>query len=409
MLELTVAGARALHLAAQGLHGRQPAKPRKSDVLAAIRRMGALQIDTISVIARSHYLVLWSRLGSYEPRWVDDLLAEGALFEYWSHAACFLPMEEFGLYRRRMLDDTVRSRAWLAEHPELVERVLACVQELGGTRSATFARTDGQAGPWWDWKPEKRALECLFNTGELMIARRESFQRIYDRRERVLPGWDDARVPTAEAVRQAQLLNTVRALGVARASWVPTYSYLPARGIAAEMEALADAGAVLRARVAGWAQPVYIHPDHQALAETAAGGTLRPARTALLSPFDPVMWDRARALDLFGFTYRIEIYTPAAQRRYGYFTLPILHRGALVGRLDPKAHRKEGRFEVRAIHLEDGVTITERLISGLASTLRNCADWHSTPEITIGETTPPGLAEPLRQRLAAEVSQQMSR
>src|SRR5438445_4383975 len=181
-MRLSQASARSLLLAAQGLHA-SPAEPaRKEDVLAAIRRMAGLQIDTISVVARSPYLVLWSRLGAYEPRWLDELLAEGALFEYWSHAACFLPIETYPLYRRGMLE---RGGDWFwnegsPENREAMDRVLARVREHGAVRSADFTRTDGKPGGWWDWKPEKRALEHLFNAGVLMIARRERFQRIYD-------------------------------------------------------------------------------------------------------------------------------------------------------------------------------------------------------------------------------------
>lgn len=396
MLELSEAAARALLLAAQGLHER-PARPAvKEDVLAAIRRMGALQIDTIHVVARSPYLVLWSRLGSYQPRWLDELLAEGAIFEYWSHAASFLPIEDFGLYRRRMLDRTGRYRDWLAAHPEVVERVLGRINEQGATRSADFERTDGRAGAWWDWKPEKQALECLFTTGELMVSRRERFQRIYDLRERVLPDWDDARTPSREEVRRAHALAAVRALGVAKATWVPDYFRIPAQGIRQLLEALADEGALIRARVEGWPITSYIHPDNLRLAESAVAGALRPALTTLLSPFDPVVWHRARAEELFGFAYRIETYTPAARRRYGYFSLPILHRDQLVGRLDPKAHRREGRFEVRALHLEPGVRVTDDLICGLAGALRDCAEWHGTPEVAVLASDPPDLAEALR-------------
>jgi uncharacterized protein YcaQ len=147
-----------------------------------------------------------------------------------------------------------------------------------------------------------------------------------------------------------------------------------------------------------------VHPDNAGLARAAVSGELRPSLTTLLSPFDPVVWDRARAAELFGFEYRIEVYTPAARRRYGYYSLPILHRGALVGRLDAKAHRKEGLFEVRALHLEPGVPATEDLLSGLGGALRGCADWHGTPEISVRRSDPPGLAEPLLAAVEANAA-----
>jgi uncharacterized protein len=299
-----------------------------------------------------------------------------------------------------MLEGSEKTRAWFSTHPEEAGLVLARVREGGPVRSAEFARADGRAGGWWEWKPEKRALEHLFAAGELMISRRDpNFHRVYDLRERVLehalPGWEDAQAPPYEEVQRAHALKAVRALGVAVARWVPDYFRTPRRGIAGLLEELADEGGLLRARIEGWEEPAYVHPDNAGLARAAVSGELLPSLTTLLSPFDPVVWDRARAAELFGFEYRIEVYTPAARRRYGYYSLPILHRGALVGRLDAKAHRKEGLFEVRALHLEPGVLATEDLLSGLGGALRGCADWHGTPEIPVRRSDPPGLAEPL--------------
>jgi uncharacterized protein len=168
-MQLTQAEARAAMLAAQGLHRRPERKAAKRDVLRAVRRMGALQIDTIHVVARSPYLVLWSRLGDYEQRWLEELLAEGRLFEYWSHEACFLPVEDYSLYRHRMLDAGSQgwhySRPWVESHRQDVDRMLAFIRERGAVRSADFARTDGKAGGWWEWKTEKRAMERLCRAG----------------------------------------------------------------------------------------------------------------------------------------------------------------------------------------------------------------------------------------------------
>ena len=397
--------ARALLLAAQGLDAPPERPAAKDDVLEAVRRMGVLQIDSIAVVARSPYLVLWSRLDAYEPSWLDELLAEGALFEYWSHAACFVPIEDYGLYRRFMLEGSEKSRAWFTAHPEEVRRVLDRVRQGGPVRSAEFARADGKAGGWWEWKPEKKALEHLFAAGELMISRRDpNFHRVYDLRERVLeralPGWEDGLAPTHEEVRRALALKAVRSLGVAFARWVPDYFRTPKKGVAGLLDELAGEGSLLRARIED--EPAYVHPENADLAEAAGSGELESSLTTLLSPFDPVVWDRARALELFGFDYRIEVYTPAARRRYGYYSLPILHRGALVGRLDAKAHRKEGLFEVKALHLEPGVSVTEDLVSGLAGALRACAGWHATPEVLVRRSDPPELVEPLHAAFGSD-------
>jgi uncharacterized protein len=390
-----------LLLAAQGLASPPRRSATRDDVLDTIRRMGVLQIDSISVVARSPYLVLWSRVGAYDPLWLDELLAEGAIFEYWSHAACFVPIEDYGLYRRLMLDKTDKTRVWMEAHPDAMEHVMGHIRKEGPVRSAEFARTDGKAGGWWEWKPEKRALEHLFAAGELMISHRENFHRVYDLRERVLakalPDWEDALAPTGQEVRRALALKAVRALGVAVARWVPDYFRTPKRVAASLLEELADEGSLLRAGIEG--EPAYVHPGNARLAEEVVSGRTQSSVTTLLSPFDPVVWDRARALELFGFDYKIEVYTPAAKRRYGYYSLPILHDGTLVGRLDAKAHRKDGLFEVKAVHLEPGVPVSDELVASLGGALGACASWHATPDVLVRRSDPPELAEALRSTL----------
>ena len=389
---LSISTARNLMLEAQGLAQLPQHPAEKYDVISAIRRMGALQIDTINVVRRSPYLVLWSRLGDYNPSWLDELLAEGTLFEYWSHAMCFLPIEDYPLYRRAMLDGARGwgdPAAWVHEHPELVERVMGRILREGGLRSADFKNDKKPAGGWWNWKEEKLALEYMFVLGELMIARRQGFQRVYDLRSRVLPGWDDglnaANVPAGEDILQALTLRAVQAMGVTLAAWVPDYFRLPKKGNASRLEGLADDGQLQRVAIEGLPGPAYLDP--------AAVGGGEGKLTTLLSPFDPLVWDRQRLSDLFGFEYTIEVYTPASKRRFGYFTLPILHRGAIVGRLDPKAHRAEGLFEVKALALEPGVEPSEDLIEGLASALHRLAAWHGTPELVIRRSEPAGLAD----------------
>lgn len=368
-----------------------------------IRRMNVLQIDTIHIVARSPYLVLWSRLGDYEAAWLDELLAEGKIFEYWSHEACFLPVEDFPLYRHRMIDvgnmGWKYSHDWINAHRKEVKRLLAHIREHGPVRSSDFVRTDGKAGGWWEWKPEKRALEMLFTAGELMIARRHNFQRIYDLRERVLPSWDDSHLQSAEEALRALVLKAVRALGITKARWVSDYFRTQKRETIATTLALVDQGLLLRAKVAGWEEEAFFHPDNRKMVEQAVNNSLQPELTTLLSPFDPLVWDRARAREMFGFDYRLECYTPAPKRRYGYFTLPVLHKDKLVGRLDPKAHRKEGMFAVKSLHLEPGVVVNDELIESIARALRECALWHKTPEVVLRQSSPAKVASLVRRAL----------
>lgn len=364
-------------------------------MLAAIRRMAVLQIDTIHVVARSPYLVLFSRLGAYDPAWLDELLADGALFEYWAHEASYLPIEDYGLLRHRMLAPEAMGwkyrTSWVDGNRHELERVLAWIREHGAVRSVDFERRTDAATGWWEWKPEKRALEALFTAGELMVARRQAFQRVYDLRERVHPTWSDERLPSRAEADRALVLHSVRALGITTARWVADYYRMSGRETQPLVQALAGEGALATAHVAGWKDVAYIHPDLLELAGRAAAGRLRATLTTLLSPFDPLVWDRARALAVFGFDYRLECYTPAPRRRHGYYVLPILRRGELVGRVDAKAHRRDGRFEVKALYLEDAAPASDALLADVAGALREAADWHGTPDVVINRTEPGGL------------------
>lgn len=402
MKKLSQDAVRGLMVAAQGLQQCSSSPATKVDVLQMIRQMQVLQIDTIHVVARSPYLVLWSRLGDFEPGWLDELLAEGNLFEYWAHAMCFIPSEDYPLYRRRMLDAIQKelwpvkwAAKWLQEHSTAVERVRTHLHENGAVRSAEFENKDHIAGGWWNWKEEKDALASLHLIGEVMIARRQHFQRVYELRERILPDWDDGLAPPLEAVLETFVLNSVKALGVTKAAWIADYFRLPKKVAQPVINTLAKGGHLRAVEVEGWNVPGYFHPDYQDAIDAAAQGQIPISRTTLLSPFDPMVWDRARAQDLFNFTYQIECYTPAPKRIYGYFTLPILYQNRLIGRLDPKAHRKEGVFEVKALHLEPGVVIDDALVDELQSALHACAAWHKTPQVIVREATEPGLAERL--------------
>jgi uncharacterized protein YcaQ len=404
--KITLQMARNVMLAAQGLD-RPPAQPAvKADVLDVVRRMHLLQIDTIHVVARSPYLVLWSRLGHYRPEWLDELLAERSLFEYWSHAMCFLPIEDYPLYRRSMLDAIQNNIwpwkgavKWADGHPQVMKRVRSHLHKHGAVRSVEFENTNHIAGGWWNWKEEKDALEVMLLTGEVMIARRQNFQRVYELRERLLPGWDDAAIPSSEELRRTFALRAVAALGITIPDWVPDYFRQPKTGMVKRLEMLAREGLLLQVEVEGFERPAYVHPDRADLIDKAVSGNLKPVLTTLLSPFDPLVWDRNRARLLFDFDYRIECYTPAAKRRYGYFTLPILHRGRLIGRLDPKAHRSQGIFEIKAIHLEPGVKVNKSMVTDLAAALRSLANWHATPNLLVRQSDPPELAVRLNAAL----------
>lgn len=453
-LELSLAEARGLMLAAQGLLEAPPERPGPAELRAAVERLGVVQIDTISVVARSQYLVLWSRLGAYDPAHFDALLyPERAIFEYWSHAASIVPMRDWAFYRAGMVhapewhmySDT---RAWMEQRPDVVRQTLEAIRERGPLASADFERpADGRRVERWDWygpKESRVALDVLWTLGELMVHSRRAGQKVYDLRERVLADLDgrvalpaDDALPSHEQRLRYFAERTVEALGVVTADWLWDYFrlrrhlragaqsgrdeadvHLSDRGdlrgtdddeepikngnsrvrAVAMLADLAAAELVVPVRIEGLAEPAYMDARRLPDLERLRGG-LRPERTTLLSPFDSLIWDRKRAQQLFGFEVVFEAYVLPQKRRYGYYCLAILHRGELVGRVDAKAARTEGALLARAVYLEPGVAVDEALLEGLAGALRDLARFLGLAEVRVERTQPAGLARRLASRL----------
>ena len=228
-----------------------------------------------------------------------------------------------------------------------------------------------------------------------MVSFRKNFRRYYDLRERVLPDWDDSNALSLDNARKAILLKAVSALGIAREDWVAPYYHFLKTGLPQLLEELVEEEKLERGWVEGWEKPVYVHPGRIALVEAAMKGDLIPSHTTLLSPFDPLVSDRDRTLALFDFDYTMESYKPVKDRKYGYFCLPILHQGQLVGRLDPKAHRKQKRMEIKNLYLEQEVTIEPALIKSLKTALTDFTVWHEMERMDISTTHPPELREEL--------------
>lgn len=388
---LSLAEARNLHLMAQGLSRSPTRKARFEDLLTAIRQMSLLQIDTIHVVARSPWLVLFSRIGAHPASWLEQALSEGALFEYWAHEACFIPADDYPLLRHRMLNPQALgwkyNHQWMTEHRQEIAELMAHIEQNGPVRSADFAAPPKSKPGWWSWKPYKRHLENLFSAGELMVVGRHNFQRIYDLRQRVLPAWDDALhgLSEDEAVRH-MLRNSARSLGIFRPEWLADYYRLKRAPVAAQLAVWQEQGEVEKVEVERLGT-LYL----DASLASALSAVPASTHTALLSPFDPVVWDRRRAQALFDFDYRLECYTPAAKRQYGYFVLPLLHRGSLKGRLDARMDRKNACLQVHEIWLEAGVRISERFIADLQRTLSRFAAWQGANRVGIAKL-PDGLA-----------------
>ncbi|HFK7184938.1 TPA: winged helix-turn-helix domain-containing protein [Serratia odorifera] len=388
--QISLAAARSLHLAAQGLLVPSKRKARPDDVIAAIRRMGLLQIDTISVVARSPYLVLFSRLGAYSPEWLEQALAGRQLFEYWAHEACFLPIEDFALLRHRMLDPQGMgwkySQAWVDKHQAAIDDLLAYVAEQGPVRSADFNAEKKGSNGWWDWKPEKRHLEILFTAGRLMVAERRNFHRVYDLTERLLPDWHDAtQALPAAAAREEMLTRSCRYLGIFKPEWLADYYRLKRVSPQKLLDRLTRADEIMPVQVSGLDGTCYVHHSLAQQLALAQQGKLKSSVTTLLSPFDPVVWDRRRAQQLFNFEYRLECYTPKEKRQYGYFTLPVLQRGELIGRIDAKMHRRKAEFEVISFHTEPQVRMGRQRCQDVFQAIERMAKWHGATRVTLGE------------------------
>jgi uncharacterized protein YcaQ len=390
---LSLAEARRIALVAQGFGARRTAGPAGwRRVHGAVERMGLLQLDSINVLVRSHYLPVFSRLGAYDQAALDARAfapRRRALFEYWGHEASLLPLDLHPLLRWRMaraerLDGVYGECAGLArDKPGYVAAVLAEVRDRGPI-SARELGEKGNGGGWWQWHDGKTALEYLFWSGQVTTASRRGFERVYDLTERVLPAELLARPTPPEAEAQRALLRlAARALGVATEADLRDYFRLPAREAKARVAELAEDGALVPAAVEGWRQPAYLDPSFETAFSPGARAPRRVRGAALLSPFDPLVWERARTERLFGFRYRLEVYTPAPKRRHGYYVLPFLLDERLAARVDLKADRPAGALRVLAAHGEAGID-EGRVAAALDEELARLAAWLGLERVVLG-------------------------
>ncbi|MBT8765312.1 winged helix-turn-helix domain-containing protein [Metapseudomonas boanensis] len=382
---LSQAEARRLTLSAQGFARIPRGIVRHRQLRAQLDALGVVQIDSVNALVRSHYLPAFSRLGHYDRDLLDDLawgkVRHRALFEYWGHEASLLPLDLYPLMRWRMARAANGQGIYqqLArfgfEQQGVIQRVLQAVREQGALGAGALSTRAERAGPWWDWSAEKHALEWLFAAGEVTVAGRRGFERLYDLPERVIPSeWlNQPELPEAEAQRRL-LLRSATALGVATERDLRDYYRLETADCQARLAELVEAGELQQVEVQGWRQPGYCPGELKIPRKVKA--------SALLSPFDSLIWERARTERLFDFHYRLEIYTPQHKRQFGYYVLPFLHDERLAARVDLRAERAQDRLAVHALH-EEEQGLGEGGLLALAENLRKLADWLGLAEVAI--------------------------
>ena len=400
---------RALILHVQGLSGNPSgrATPTKDTINSVIQKIGWVQIDTLQVVSRSQNLVFWSRLGSYDTADLARLLydrQERRFFEYWLHGACIIPLCEYRyrlpLMRHHRNHAPQSNTQWGhdVDASRLVAEVLTRVRCHGPVRAADFEYKGPRRGSWWEWKPAKRALETLYNQGELMITDRINFQRVYDLRDRVLPEWVDTTEPTEEEATRYLLVCSMRALGVCTPVQVADYAHIKRGTARPTLEELTGDGTfvAVRARLDDdTVDELVVHRDHVSLLGQAADGGLVPDGTTFLSPFDNLFWARGRDQGFWSFRNVLEAYKPEASRVWGYFCLPVLYKDRLVGRFDPKLERRAKVLRLKAIYLESGVDPDEELVAGVAAAMRDFMAFHDARELVIERSQPAELGDRL--------------
>lgn len=404
---------RRLALHAQGLCS--PNKESKAPTLLEMRdtveRLGCVQIDTLQMVSRSHYLVLWSRLGNYDPIDLERLVYDRShrvLFEGWQHAACLVPLSEYRyqiphmrLLQQKPADSTRR----FLDQPDGVEMLAGVrerIRENGALRAVDFEYDGPRRGSWWDWKPAKQALEYLYATGELMIAGRKNFQRLYDLTERVLPKWVDQSEPTAEERDRHWVELGVAALGACTPAQAGSYTYRTLTVARHWLQVLEQEGIVQRVQAHladGKVHELFIHRENLPVLEQAAQEAIPASRTTFLSPFDSLFWAPRRDIQLWGFRQALEAYLPAHKRRWGYFCLPILYQDRLVGRFDPKLERRDGVLRLKALYLEPGIELDEQLIDRVSRAMLDFLAFHQASDLVIEKSQPEEFGRVLLARL----------
>ena len=395
---------RRLSIYKQGLHQR-PAASDQEALKRVIERIGLLQLDSISVVARSHYLVMLARAGLYDPAQLDALLDAGFLFESWAHAMCQLPSEHYPWYHAYIRHKRQNKSQWQVDRlgldmQPIIELVLGTIRARGAMSSKDFESQRQGDGGWWNWKPTKVALEYLFDRGELMVSHRVKFQRYYDLPERVLARHSFRLDKSFDDFKSWTIERGLRHIGIATSNQVADYYRQYKRDAVSILTDMQRGRDALPVEVEGWRDAAFIHREDLPLLEQIQSCEHAPRMTVFLSPFDNLFWDRDRDLMLWDFFYRIEVYTPKAKRVHGYYVMPILHGSELIGRIDPKVDRKRKRLVFNNLRLERGVKLHGALYRGLIGAIEEFMAFHACDSFELVKCNRAPLARRLRKALA---------
>lgn len=389
---LSLRQAQKLVLASQGIFNLRKNGPAIEQTLSNIEKLGYIQIDTISVVQRAHHHVLWSRNPKYQNSQLDELVAKKKVFEYWSHAAAFLPMKDyrFSLLRKNALLKG-EQKHWFKKDLQLMELVLNRIKNEGPLMAKDFDSEKKTKA--WGSKPAKQALENLFMQGELMISSRKNFHKVYDLTERVLPKDIDLRTPSMKEYYRFLIINYLKANGIAQASEISYLQKNTKTKIVAELKEMHHSGELIKVKVN--------EIEYCALPEslTLLDKPLKRKQLKILSPFDNLLIQRKRMLNLFDFDYQIECYLPEAKRKYGYFSLPILWNGTFAARMDCKADRKTSILHIHHLALEKGLGDRDAFSLALCKELEAFKEFNNCTEIQIHKTSPSNVKTSINKTL----------
>jgi uncharacterized protein YcaQ len=397
LLDLTQKQACKIALISQGLHKSNAFGLGIEGVNAAVKHLSYIQIDSISVIQRAHHHCLWSRVNNYQPAFIEQLITQKQIFEYWSHAAAYLPMQDYRFSLPKKQAIAAGEKHWRDKNPVAEKRVLQRIQQEGPLRAKDFEReSTKKATGWWDWKPDKIALEQLFIEGKLMVVERRGFQKVYDLTERVLPAHIDTTVPSANEFERHLIRNYIRANGFANAQQI---SYLR-KGLKTYViktcQEMLENSELQQVKINK--QIYYALPNVIDLLKQSDNRN----QVNILSPFDNAVIQRKRLSEIFGFNYQIECYVPSAKRQYGYFSLPLLWGSEFVGRMDTKIDRKTHILHIQNLHLE--TTKVDEFIAVLQPVLKVFMQFNDGNEIQLHKVT---FKQALGQNKAADIKQRL--